>query len=431
MKNSLYNNCNSEFDIDDDIDFSQIYDDVNKEKADYFNDDIIELNTVDKGDDFEKNIIYTKYVVRKTGNEYTKVIKRNKIPLKIYFSYGSVPYCDIPFHYYNAEYPHYTYYTCNNILKVCNRTKASIIMTDRGTFSLITAIIIKSIHIDLLETLNIIVGDNIICTIDLKLMANLFGYSLNNELIMIPIPKNIIISKVIEQKELWDIPFDIEHTYGIPLLWLKNNEAKINIYTKEKIQYYVVMNFTIIHMDEKTVQTIEKGYTYYSMGMVSFAKINKTSEEINQMIERKNKLTNMCHISKMCIECFKSSVLNNKNKPLYQALRMTNLCEVLPKDICKLIVNYDAYCENFELIIYEELNNNKINFYRIYNNDFTIKNGMMNHTINYTSSIFGYSATIRTPPTNNIAIGYNAPANMFMNNNITNENTQNNFCRIL
>jgi hypothetical protein len=429
------------------IELSVVYDDYNKE------DDFIYVGAFDGTPSRSSGTnIYNKYVIKKLENNNTKLMKHGKIQLNNYIFNDLSPTC--------------TYYTYKKIIKVCNGPNTSISMHRYGSFGWITGIIVKKIHIESMEKMEITVGNKCVCTIDLKLMAKLFGHSLNNhvndDLIIIPLSRKLFITKSVEQKELWkiptlikhifsirnepkelwNIPTDIKHFYSIPLIYLHYHEVRVNIYTTETIKYYVVFDFVKNYYDPKYEQP-------KSMGILSFEKMNKNFGEINRMIEEKKKNTNDYHITKICINCFKSAILNDKNMTVYQALYTHSLCEIFPKDICKLIVNYDPYCANFEIIIYDELNDTEIIFFRCYNNDFTIAEGMMGLTdpgpmntiaIGYNATTnnvqtntiaIGCNATTNNVQTNTIAIGYNALANTSTNNTITNETIQNNFCCML
>jgi hypothetical protein len=407
MQNILYNNndlSENDTNILRNIELSVIYNDYNKE------DDFIYIGSIDD------NGIYNKYVIKKLENNNTKLMKQGKIRLTKHI-------------FDDSSSPNYTYCTHKQIIKVCNKQNTSIYMLRNGSFGWITGIIIKKIYIDLLEKMEITFGNKCVCTIDLKLMAKLFGHSLNNindELVIIPLSRKLFVSKSVEQKELWNIPLDIKHFYGIPFLLLQFHEVRVNIHTRatDAIKYYVVFNYVKNYYGKKYKQPT-------SMGLLSFEKMNKNISEINRMVEEKK---NECHIAKICINCFKSAILNNKNMTVYQALYMHSLCEVFPKDICKLIVNYVPYCANFEVIIYDELNNVETIFFRCYNNDFTIKDGMMDYTSSrlLNNIVIGHGAITNNIPVNNIAIGYNATTNnVSANNVITNENSQNNFCCML
>lgn len=203
-------------------------------------------------------------------------------------------------------------------------------------------------------------------TIHTSLLLKLFAQQINDNLIYIPIPRKFFVCKSINQKLIHNFNYDIENMYGIPLALTQTHYITFRIISSKSIDYNVIIEHTIfqdILYQLKNEMLFSAIISYQCIGCES----NKLYENIQNIRKKYNEYLQDFNIIKICIDCFSSIVASNKNvnykREIYRMTRLNKILEstLLLGPICELLMEYDEYDWNHEIIIYDGKQ-----FYRIY-----------------------------------------------------------------
>jgi hypothetical protein len=230
----------------------------------------------------------------------------------------------------------------------------------------------------------------------------LFGQYINDELIYVPIPAKFLINKPIDKNIMNELLFncksslDIEQTYGFPLGILTYHDIELRVISSKATKYTIINEKLFLPYHRKLYSILS--YNIFSKEMLfsSVTSYQRINSKINSEKDLYRDIGNARYnikiyeddfkITKICIDYFSSIVSKyktNLKKVIYSKIRLTelDLSNILPKTLCELVIEYDKYDYNHEIVIYDE-----DNYYRLFDDLLCFRGGMCGQASNMSCS---------------------------------------------
>jgi hypothetical protein len=244
------------------------------------------------------------------------------------------------------------YYMFKKVVYLNGTCKGFMLNNTNSDISWPSNIIVHKKDIQSLENIQIEINETHNITIDLKLLIKLCAIKLNEDLILIKIPKNLIISKSIEQSKLHNTNHNLMHFYGIPISWLY--KTCIFLKTSKKINCCIIINDTQLLTCDTEIRDLQLTMDTTTYKKVTYDMIKDT----NYML--------------LCIKCFKDYLSKHQIAVINEIYKMLKYMEIFKMDIllkslCELIIEYAQYDH---IIIYITHDTNNTTYYKLIKQNF-------------------------------------------------------------
>lgn len=300
------------------------------------------------------------------------------------------------------------------------KSNSCFVMQRCGDFGWVYGIIVSKKDIIDLNEIEITIGGLSVCKISIRFLLKISSNEIDDNLIHIAVPKQLLISDPIDHKLTNPMGINIINMCAFPMFHLLYHEVRFHVstFTGKVIDYWIIQDYTIArylrfkrgnfermyyeddynenelyreiqyqqHMEDcKNHEIVDN--EHLSLGLTSCTRFrckdqNELNHTITNITSESLKKYPYFSTSKMCIGCFNKIIKTNKcttyTLRLYLATRFNTINELklLPGQLNELIIEYDSFDRNHVIILYEEIDDS-LECYKIYHNVVKFSRGMI------------------------------------------------------